>query len=88
MSNYHKYLKYREKYLQLAGRCSAFNTDDCAVNQDSGYCHQVELGQGDNHCVCNFTTERCVRNDLLPGTLTRLEDISNQAKANAKAKSR
>ena len=79
MSSYHKYLKYRQRYLkyqqylgQQAGRCEAFHQDDCSINPKTGRCHQVEVGEGDQHCVCNYQTERCVLSDLLPGTTTRL----------------
>jgi hypothetical protein len=68
MSTYYKYLKYRHKYFQQAGRCEPFREDDCSVNPSTGRCTQVELGEGDGTCICNYTTERCVLQDKLRGS--------------------
>ena len=79
---YHKYQKYRNKYLQIAGKCQPYQEDDCAVNQDTNKCWQVELGEGDNQCICNHETDRCVKKHELRGSRTLVTKLQNKLNQN------
>lgn len=74
-----KYLKYKNKYLKKAGKCTPFSKSDCIYSEEYGRCKGIKstIFQNQNKCICNYKTRRCVKINKERGenTLNELKEL-------------